>query len=80
MPHFFTRAERAQLAKEGVARSDGSYPIRDARDLDNAANDYVRTGRDPGVAAWIAKRASALNLPNPLNQSAGDELAAARRR
>jgi hypothetical protein len=69
LPHFFTRAERDQLAKSGEARADGSYPIRNAQDLENAAKDYARTGSDPSVAAWIGKRAKALGLPNPL---AGD--------
>lgn len=72
MPHFFTRSERDTLAKEGVARPDGSYPIRDARDLGNAKDDWIRTGRDPEVAAWIAKRARALKLPNPASSSYND--------
>jgi hypothetical protein len=72
MPHFFTRAERTALAKQGLARPDGSYPIRDARDLENARKDYVRTGRDPAVAAWISQRAKALNLPNPDRESYDD--------
>lgn len=69
MPHFFTRAERDALAKTGEARPDGSYPIRDARDLQNAAADWARTGHDPDVAAWIGKRAKALKLPNPARTS-----------
>lgn len=69
MPHFFTRAERDTLAKAGEARPDGSYPIRDARDLENAAKDWARTGHQPEVAAWIAKRAKALQLPNPARSS-----------
>lgn len=72
MPHFFTKSERAELAKTGVARPDGSYPIRDAGDLKNAAADWVRTGRDPEVASWIAKRAKALKLPNPAQSSYND--------
>lgn len=72
MPHFFTRAERDQLAKEGAARPDGSYPIRDARDLENAAKDWARTGHNAGVAAWIGERAKALDLPNPATSSYND--------
>lgn len=72
MPHFFTRSERDALAKSGEARKDGSYPIRDARDLENAAKDWIRTGRQADVAAWIGKRAKALGLPNPARSSYSD--------
>lgn len=72
MPHFFTRAERDVLAKEGVARKDGSYPIRNEGDLANAKADWIRTGRDPEVAAWIGERAKALKLPNPASSSYND--------
>lgn len=75
MPHFFTRAERDDLAKQGLARPDGSYPIRNASDLENAAKDYVRTGKDPSVAAWIGKRAKALGVPNPAKQKYDDIIA-----
>lgn len=76
MPEFFTRAERDQLAKSGEARPDGSYPIRNARDLENAHKDWARTGREADVAAWIGKRAKALRLPNPAKQSYNDIIAA----
>jgi hypothetical protein len=72
MPHFVTRRERTALAKSGEARPDGSYPIRNQGDLDNAAKDWIRTGRDPAVAAWIAIRAKALKLPNPARSSYND--------
>lgn len=75
MPHFFTKAERSELTKQGLARPDGSYPIRNAGDLDNAAKDWIRTGRDPEVAAWIAARAKALKLPNPARSSYNDIVA-----
>lgn len=69
MPEFFTEAERTQLAAEGLARPDGSYPIRDARDLTTAAQEWERAGHDPEVATWIRERARALRVPNPARRS-----------
>lgn len=69
MPEFFTNTERQQLAAEGLARPDGSYPIRDTRDLEQAARDWERTGHDPDVANWIRDRARALHTPNPARRT-----------
>lgn len=73
----FTTAERRRLAANGEAMPDGSYPIRNQTDLGNAHSDYIRTGRPPQVAAWIAKRAKQLGLPNPLDRPSPDETAQA---
>ena len=38
---------------------DGSYPIRSAKDVENAVRDYFRTGKKPDVKAHIIARAKA---------------------
>lgn len=76
MPEFFTRTERQQLAANGEAMPDGRYPIRNQADIENAYKDWTRTGRNPQVAAWIGKRAKALGVPNPANQSYDQIIAA----
>lgn len=76
-------AERRKLSSKGEAMPDGSYPIRNAQDLANAYKDYVRTGRPSAVAAWIAKRARALGVPNPVDtdrKTEGDEVSMVRAR
>lgn len=62
----FTKEQREKLAEQGKALSDGSYPIRNRSDLENAiqaigrSNDYDRTKR------WIIKRARQLKLKDIL--------------
>lgn len=58
-------AARHKLAATGVARPDGSYPIANQTDLDNAVKDWIRTGRSLAVKSWIDKRAKALDLEVP---------------
>lgn len=60
-------AERKQLASEGNALSDGSYPIANSEDLHNAAV-LARSGHGDVAAAkrLIAKRARELGVTNPL--------------
>lgn len=65
--------QRRKDAKAGVARPDGSYPIRDQQDLDNAVKDWVRTGRPLAVKEWIRKRAAALNLEVPAALNGNDK-------
>jgi hypothetical protein len=64
----FTAEQRRQLASEGKALSDGSYPIETVEDLDNAAS-LARSGHGnvAGAKALIARRAKALGVPNPLD-------------
>lgn len=63
----FSEEQRRALAAKGIARPDGSYPIRNAQDLRNAAKDYYRTGRNPAVGRWIMKRARDLGMSNPID-------------
>lgn len=62
----FTPDERKQLAKEGKALPDGSYPIVTVADLDNAIQAFGRSGGDPKVKAHIIKRARALGATDHL--------------
>jgi len=56
----FSREKRQQLASEGKALPDGSYPIVNKKDLTNAIHTYG-LGKDHKAAkAHIIKRAKAL--------------------
>ncbi len=62
----FTEGERSRLAKTGAAMPDGSFPIRNAADLDNAIH-LVGKAKDPAAAKrHIIKRARALMLKSKL--------------
>ena len=70
----FLAPEREKDAEEGVAMPDGSYPIRSAKDVENAVRDYFRTGKKPDVKAHIIARAKAIGaesaLPDDWKESA----------
>jgi hypothetical protein len=61
---FLTEAysdeERRELADKGFALSDGSFPIKDLKDLKNAIQAYGRAKDQARAAKFIAKRAKAL--------------------
>ncbi len=71
----FSADEREKDAEEGVAMPDGSYPIRSAKDVENAARDYFRTGEKPDVKAHIIARAKAIGaesaLPDDWKETSG---------
>lgn len=52
-------------AASGVAMGDGSYPIRNQTQLDDAVKDWIRTGRSLKVKGHIQQRAKALGLALP---------------
>ena len=55
--HYFPEKERKELAKEGEAMPDGSFPIRNEQDLKDAIRSVGRA-KDPAAAKrWIKKRA-----------------------
>src|SRR5947208_10913512 len=56
----YTQAARELLAKEGKARPDGSYPIRDAADVEQAVFDFSSSKGSPEDKAWIVARAKAI--------------------
>ena len=59
-------AEREKDAEAGVAMPDGSYPVRSAKDVENAVLDYRRSGQKPDVKAHIIARAKAIGAENAL--------------
>ena len=68
----YSAAERQEMAGDGRALPDGSYPINDEHDLNSAAI-LARSGHGDVAAAskHIGKRARELGVPNPLD-SKGD--------
>lgn len=72
--------DRKAMAAKGHAMPDGSYPIADAEDLDNAIHAVGRGGADhDAIRAHIIKRAGALGLSSriPDNWNADGSLSAA---
>ena len=59
-------AQREKDAEEGVAMPDGSYPIRSAKDVEDALRDYYRSGEKPDVKAHIIARARAIGAERAL--------------
>ena len=62
----FSAAEREKAAEAGVAMPDGSYPIKSAKDVENAVRDYNRSGQKPDVKAHIIARAKAIGAESAL--------------
>jgi len=56
----YSDEQRMDLAEQGLALSDGSYPIKDLKDLKNAIMAYGRAKDQPRTAKFIVKRAKAL--------------------
>ena len=67
----YSAAERKEMASDGRALPDGSYPIADEHDLNSAAI-LARSGHGDVAAATkhIGKRAKELGVPNPLDSGA----------
>lgn len=58
-------AERRQLAKEGKALPDGSFPIRDSTDLQAAMTRAHQGGNETAAKGLIRKRAKQLGVKLP---------------
>ncbi len=58
----YTAEDRREMAKNGQALPDGSYPIKDEEDLRNAIQAIGRASDPSAVRAHIKKRAKALGL------------------
>ena len=71
----FTTAQRKEAAKKGNALPDGSYPIDDCGDAENARTAYGRApeGKRAAVAAHIRKRESALKCKTEPFKPGGDD-------
>lgn len=59
-------AEREKLADKGEAEPNGSYPIRNRADLENAVKAWGRGGAKESDKRWIMKRARELNATDAL--------------
>ncbi len=62
----FTSSQRNRLAKTGAAMPDGSFPIRNGEDLDNAIKAVGRASDPAAAKRHIIKRARALQMKGKL--------------
>lgn len=62
----WTHDERKQAAKDGHAMPDGSFPIKKAKDVQDAVDDWGRAGAKPSVKEHIQSRAKALDCEHHL--------------
>ena len=58
--------ERRKLAEEGKALPDGSFPIRNREDLQDAIQSYGRAKDKNEAKRWIKRRAKELNAEGEL--------------
>jgi len=66
MKREFSQNRREQLAAAGAAMPDGSYPIVNRGDLQNAIQAYGRASDKGAVKEHIMRRARALGLEDML--------------
>ena len=73
----YSEESRMDLAKRGFALPDGSYPIKDRADLENAIRAYGRAKDKAAAKAHIMKRARALGaeslIPENWKAKAGEK-------
>ena len=62
----FSTKEREKLADQGAARPDGSYPIKSAKDVENAVKDFGRANGSAADKAHIIARAKAIGAETSL--------------
>jgi hypothetical protein len=77
MTTTFTAAQRKMFAKMGIAMADGSYPVRNASDLQNAILSVGR-GENAGdsgdaIRFHIIERANALRLSSKIPDTWGSD-------
>lgn len=65
----YSEESRMQLAERGIAMADGSYPIKDIADLQNAIRAFGRSKDKPATRAHIMKRARALGAENMIPEN-----------
>ena len=65
----FTAEQRKQMAQEGHAMPDGSFPIGNKTDLMNAIRSWGRSGSDPKVKEHIKRRAKALGAEDMIPEN-----------
>lgn len=59
-------AERRKLAEQGKALPDGSFPIRNRKDLKDAIRSYGRANDRAEAKRWIERRARELKAEEEL--------------
>lgn len=70
----YSADDRKRMAGNGHAMPDGSYPIEDAEDLDNAIHAVGRGGSDhDAIRRHIVKRAKALGLSERIPDNWNDD-------
>jgi ATP-dependent protease ClpP protease subunit len=70
----YDTGDRKRMAASGEAMADGSYPIADSEDLDNAIHAVGRGGADhDAIRRHIIKRATALGLSSRIPDDWGDD-------
>jgi len=62
----YAAGARAVMAKDGRAMPDGSVAIKDAQDVQDAVDDWARTGSDPDVKAHIIQAAKKVGATDAL--------------
>lgn len=62
----FSEQQRQHLAEDNKAMPDGSYPIRNVRDLKHAIQSYGRAKDPEAMKRWIIKRSRQLNAVDML--------------
>jgi hypothetical protein len=65
----YSEDERMELAEEGMALPDGSYPIKNGDDLKNAIQAYGRAKDKEAAKAHIMKRAADLDMEDMIPES-----------
>lgn len=76
---MYGEEDRTQMAEEGMALPDGSFPIKDVSDLKNAIMAYGRAKDKAAAKAHIMKRAKELEsedlIPESWSQKSAEEAA-----
>jgi hypothetical protein len=70
--HKYSEGERTEMAKSGQALSDGSFPIKDKQDVENAVKDWGRAGAKDSVKKHIIDRARAIGAADALPDNWGE--------
>ncbi|MFN2451392.1 MAG: hypothetical protein ABR541_03465 [Candidatus Dormibacteria bacterium] len=64
--HDFSAEERRKLTEKGEAMPDGSFPIRNRQDLEDAVQAVGRAKDRAAAQKWISKRARELDAEDAL--------------
>jgi hypothetical protein len=72
----YTQAQRMNLAENGEAMEDGSFPITNEADLKNAIRTAGLASDKEAAKAWIIKRAKQMDLEDLLPEAWGGNVPA----